>query len=205
MERSVIKFIFFIWVIFTYSQTVSVNDINLINLVLVDVNNINKEKEINILNKSTSNKIKDFLISKRIIKINKYLIKKIDYFFFEKIKKNCISRNNECAVRIFSKEEIKLYYNKLFNDCEINNYESQLKDFNKMSFIINKTDINLNNVILSDRNCGYFTKPLYSKNNKYAFLIFKRKSKNDLYIFKRINKKWVIKWKKENLILDIRL
>jgi len=57
---------------------------------------------------------------------------------------------------------------------------------------------------------NFFSKPylsniLYTKDKKHAFLLFLNRGKKRLYIFQKENNKWKIKWKKEDLILSLRM
>lgn len=217
MGQSVIKTLFVLLIsISTFSQN-NMNDVDmvLINLTLneiensIEKNKTNKLKQIK--NHKDFNKVKSILSKYDTVYLKNRFLKKIDFHFFEKIKNNCFSKIENCRNPIFSEKEKIEFYNLIFNDAEINNYKIQINNI-KNRIYINQKKIKSKKVIIYDNKTKlvnsswfYFAKPLYTINKKYAIITFKKQSKTKLYIFKKVKDCWKIKWKKEDLILNIKM
>jgi len=202
----------FITISTSFSQ-VTDEDYILINLTLADIENINtqeKNQKLEIINKHKNYEIAINRINKiDTVYLKKRLTKVIDKHSLNKIVLNCISKRDNCKTPIFTEKEVTLFYNLIFNESEIKHYKYTIEKSKGQSSYLKQKHIKSNKTILcrkkstSHKN-SFLSNILYTKDKKYAFLLYINNGKNRLYIFKKENSYWKIKWKKENLILFLR-
>ena len=147
------------------------------DLIIIDViiNQTSIEKEQVIINQSRNN---DYLIS---------VIKKIKKYDLEKIKLDSLKqvlgiKNNEVSNEIFNENQYNYLLSQKSNLDSKWNFNS-LSDLNKKKIEESKVNKLINNITIS--------KPIYTKNKKYALVYICKKSWCGIQIFHFLNNKWV--------------